>query len=174
MVVIFHLECRNWGCNKWGFKGRLAVSPGNRPKSAFFSLFLPFPPFSGGCEEQLENPISEEKGLFPQMSSDLLKPPSLESPSAALQFMIIYDDFPGSSLKNGLTSLNKDVRTFFLSDDSIFGVFPLFLLLAITVFGGPEGYASLAIIAFGALQFIVPECYYRIGKMEFKESSLLI
>ena len=50
----------------------------------------------------------------------------------------------------------------------------MFLPLAITAFGGPEGYFSLAIIAFGAFQFIVPKCYYHLGKMEFKESSLLI
>ena len=45
-----------------------------------------------------------------------------------------------------------------------FGVFPLFLPLAITAFGGPEGY--FAIIAFGAFEFIVPKYYYRLGKME--------
>ena len=50
------LGCRKWGCNKWGLKGRLAALPGNRPKSAFFALFLPFSPSSGGCEEHLENP----------------------------------------------------------------------------------------------------------------------
>ena len=72
-----------------------------------------------------------------------------------------------------LTSLNKEVKPFFLSDNSIWS-FPLFLALAITAFGGPEGYFSLAIIAFGALQFIVPKYYYRLGKMELKESSLLI
>ena len=55
-----------------------------------------------------------------------------------------------------------------------FGGFPLFLPLAITAFGGPEGYFRLAIIAFGAFQFIVPKYDYRLGKMEFKESSLLI
>ena len=55
-----------------------------------------------------------------------------------------------------------------------FGVFPLFLPLATTAFGGLEGYFSLATIAFGAFQFIVPKYYYRLGKMEFKESSLLI
>ena len=42
-----------------------------------------------------------------------------------------------------------------------FGIFPLFLPLAITAFGGPEGYFSLAIIAFGAFQFIVTNYYYR-------------
>ena len=33
------LECRKWGCNKWGFKGCLPFRSGNRPKSAFFALF---------------------------------------------------------------------------------------------------------------------------------------
>ena len=45
-----------------------------------------------------------------------------------------------------LTSLSKASRPFFLGD-STFGVFPLFLPLAIAAFGGPEGYFSLAIIA---------------------------
>ena len=80
------LECRKWGCNKWGFKGCLAACAGNRPKSAFFALFLPFSPFSGGPGEHLENPEKGgEKGLFPHISSDLLTPPSLKPPSAALQ-----------------------------------------------------------------------------------------
>ena len=35
-----------------------------------------------------------------------------------------------------------------------------------TAFGGPDGYFSLAIIAFGPFQFIVPKYYYRLGKME--------
>ena len=50
----------------------------------------------------------------------------------------------------------------------------MFLTLAITAFRGPEGYSSLAIIAFGAFQFIAPKYYYRLGKMVNKESSLLI
>ena len=71
-----------------------------------------------------------------------------------------------------LTSLNKEVGPF--SQATIaFGVVPLFLPLAITAFGGPEGYFSLAIIALGAFQFNVPKYYYRLGKMEFKGSSLL-
>ena len=41
-------------------------------------------------------------------------------------------------------------------------------------FGGPEGYFSLAIIAFGAFQLLVPKYCYRLAKMELKESSLLI
>ena len=50
-----NLGCRKWGCNKWGFKGCLAALPRNQQKSAFFALFLPFSPFSGGPEEHLEN-----------------------------------------------------------------------------------------------------------------------
>ena len=55
-----------------------------------------------------------------------------------------------------------------------FGIYPLSLPLAITAFGGPEGNFGLSIIAFGAFEFIVPKCYYRLGKMESKESRLLI
>ena len=54
------------------------------------------------------------------------------------------------------------------------GVFPRFLPLAITAFGGPEGDFNLAIRAFGGFQFIVRKYCYRLGKMEFKESGLLI
>ena len=68
------------GCNKWGLKGCLAALPGNQPKSTFFARFLPFSPFSGGCEEHLGNPENGEKGLFPQIASDLRKPPSLNPP----------------------------------------------------------------------------------------------
>ena len=52
--------------------------------------------------------------------------------------------------------------------------FPLFLPLAITTFGGPEGYFNLAIIAFGAFEFSVPKYYDRLGKMERKEPRLLV
>ena len=45
-----------------------------------------------------------------------------------------------------------------------FGVFPLSLLSAITACGGPEDYFSLAIIAFGAFDVIVPKYYCRLGK----------
>ena len=55
-----------------------------------------------------------------------------------------------------LTSLNKEVRPFFLATIA-FGVFPLVLLLAIVASGGPEGHFSLVIIAFGAFGLIVPE-----------------
>ena len=55
-----------------------------------------------------------------------------------------------------------------------FGVFPLFLPLAITAFGGPEGYLSLAIIVFGASEFIVPTCYDRLGKKEIQSLDSLV
>ena len=78
----------------------------------------------------------------------------------------------GSSLPlKTLTSLNKEVRLCFLSDSSIWS-FPLFLPLAITSFGGHEGYFSLAIIAFGAFRFILPKYYYRLGKMDNKEFTV--
>ena len=79
------MGCRKWGCNKWGFKGCLAALPGigqNRPFPPFFCLFCPFPE---GAKSTWEIQKTEEKGLFPQISSDLLKPPSLKPPFAALQ-----------------------------------------------------------------------------------------
>ena len=74
------------------------------------------------------------------------------------------------------TPLNKEVRPFFLGVNSIWSLPSVSSLrgLAIKAFGGPEGSSSLAIIAFRAFQFIVPKYYYRLGKMEFEESSLLI
>ena len=91
------LGCRKWGCNKWGFKGCLAALPGNRPKSAFSALFLPFLPFSGRCSSHLpEIQKTEEKGLFPQVSSDLLEPPSLKPPFAALQLLFCFFLFSDS------------------------------------------------------------------------------
>ena len=73
-----------------GFKGRLAALPGNRPKSAFFALFLPFSPvfclfarFQRARTAPGKIQKTEEKGLFPQISSDFLKPPSLKPPFVA-------------------------------------------------------------------------------------------
>ena len=51
-------------------------------KSAKIGLFRPFPE---GAESTWEIQKTEEKGLFPQISSDLLKYPSLKPPFAALQ-----------------------------------------------------------------------------------------
>ena len=45
-----------------------------------------------------------------------------------------------------------------------FGVFPLFLPLAITGFGGPEGYFGLAIIAFGAFAVHCPQILLSLRK----------
>ena len=49
----------------------------NRPFSPFFCLFRPFPE---GAKSTCEIEKTEEKGLFPQISSDSLKPPSLKPP----------------------------------------------------------------------------------------------
>ena len=54
----------------------------NRPFSPFFCLFRPFPE---GAKGTWKIQKTEEKGLFPQISSDLLKPPSLKPPFVALQ-----------------------------------------------------------------------------------------
>ena len=70
-----------------------------------------------------------------------------------------------------LTSLNEESRPFFLGDTSIWSFRSVSLV--ITAFGGPESYFSLAIIAFGAFEFVVSKYDGRLGKMEFKESSLL-
>ena len=96
------LECRKWACNKWGFKGCLAALRGNRPKSDFFALLLPFALFSGGPEQHLENPENGGERPFPQISSNLLKPPSLKLRFAALQaksrtnspFRVVLSDLP--------------------------------------------------------------------------------
>ena len=57
----------------------------NRPFSPFFCPFRPFPE---GAKSTWEIQKTEEKGLFPQISSDLLKPPSLKPPFAALQNLL--------------------------------------------------------------------------------------
>ena len=54
------------------------------------------------------------------------------------------------------TSLNNHASKAIIA----FGVFPLFLPLAITAFGASEHYFGLAVIGFGALECIVPKCYY--------------
>ena len=81
--------------------------------------------------------------------------------------------FEHRSLLKTLTSLNKESRPFFQATIAL-GVFPLFLPLAITAFGGPEGYFSLAIIAFGAFGFLIPKCYYRLGNMDKRSLDSLV
>ena len=73
----------------------------NRPFSPFFCLFRRFPE---GAKSAWETQISEEKGLFPQISSDLLKPPSLKPPCAALQTPSnthVFGDTLGDTLHAG-------------------------------------------------------------------------
>ena len=50
----------------------------------------------------------------------------------------------------------------------------MFLPLAISAFGGAEGYFSLAMIAFGAFGFVVPRYYCRLGKMAKRSLDSLI
>ena len=73
------LGCRKSGCNKCGLKGCLAALPGNRPKSAFFALFRRVRRAPGKSRKR------RRRAFFPQISSELLKPPSLKPPFAALQ-----------------------------------------------------------------------------------------
>ena len=68
------------------------------------------------------------------------------------------------SLKT-LTSLNKEVRPFFLGDNSIWS-FPSCSSLAITAFGGAEGYFNLAIIALRAILVHGPQILLSLWKME--------
>ena len=86
------LECRKWGCNKQGLKGCLVALPGNRPFSPFF---LPFRRFQEGAKSTWEIQKTEVKGLFPQISSDLLKPHSLKSPFTAFQVFSDFFNYPG-------------------------------------------------------------------------------
>ena len=75
----------NGGVTNGGLRGVWPPSPEigrNRPFSPFSCLFRPFP---GGAKSTWKIQKTEEKGLFPQISSDLLKPPSLKPPFAALQ-----------------------------------------------------------------------------------------
>ena len=93
-LLLSYFDCsgipHNWaaangGVTNGGLKGVwppfLEISR-NRPKSPFFCLFRPFPE---GAKSTWEIQKTEEKGLFPQISSDFLKPPSLKPPFAALQ-----------------------------------------------------------------------------------------
>ena len=84
---------------------------------------------------------------------------------------VILNVSPFTTLKT-LTSLNKEVRLFLLSDNSIWNI-PFVSSLGDYSIWRSWSYSSLAIIAFGAFAFIVSKYYYRLGKMEFKESSLL-
>ena len=70
----------NGGVTNGGLRGVWPPFPGigrNRPFSPFFCLFRPFPE---GLKSTWKIQETEEKGLFPQISSDFLKPPSLKPP----------------------------------------------------------------------------------------------
>ena len=75
----------NGGVTNGGLRGVWPPFPEigrNRPFSPFFCLFRPFPE---GLKSTWKIQKTEEKGLFPQIFSDFLKPPSLKPPFAALQ-----------------------------------------------------------------------------------------
>ena len=75
----------NGGVTNGGLRGVWPPFPEigrNRPFPPFFCLSRPFPE---GTKSTWEIQKTEEKGLFPQISSDLLKPPSLKPPFAAFQ-----------------------------------------------------------------------------------------
>ena len=81
----------NGGVTNGGLRGAwpLFLEIGrNRPFSPFFCLFRPFPE---GVKSTWQIPKkTEEKGLFPQISSDLLNPPSLKPPFAALRYFFVF------------------------------------------------------------------------------------
>ena len=73
----------NGGVTNGGLRGVWPPFPEigrNRPFSPFFCLFRPFPE---GLKSTWKIQKTEEKGLFPQISSDFLKPPFLKPPFAA-------------------------------------------------------------------------------------------
>ena len=73
------------------------------------------------------------------------------------RIQICEDEMPNTSITlKALSSLNKESRPSVLGDNSIW-TFPLLLPSVITAFGGPESCFSLAIIAFGSFEFIVPK-----------------
>ena len=82
--------CQNWAAANGGVTngGLRGVWPPfleigrNRPFSPFSGLFHPFPE---GGKSTWKIQKTEEKGPFPKISSDFLKPPSLKPPFAALQ-----------------------------------------------------------------------------------------
>ena len=69
LVCNKHWSAANGGVTNGGLRGVWPPCPGNRPKSAFFALFLPFSAFSGGPGQHLKNPENGGKRPF---SSDIL------------------------------------------------------------------------------------------------------
>ena len=91
----FFWTVANGGVANGGLKG---VSPPfleigrNRPFSAFFAVFRRVRSAPRKSRKR------RKKGLFPQISSDLLEPPSLEPPFAGLQFLRLFGDFGSQGL----------------------------------------------------------------------------
>ena len=88
----------NGGVTNGGLRGVWPPFPEigwNRPFPPFFCLFRPFPE---GAKSTWKIQKTEENGLFPQISSDLLKPPSLKPPFAALQEIVAILIFRESDL----------------------------------------------------------------------------
>ena len=77
------------------------------------------------------------------------------------QHSLIYEETWQFPPREALTFLNTAFRV-----NKEFRPIPLFLLLAIIACGAPESYLSLAIAAFGALEFIAPKHYFRLGKTD--------
>ena len=91
--LIFFWAAANGGVTNGGLRGVWPPFPEigrNRPFSPFFCLFRPFPE---GLKSTWKIQKTEEKGLFPQISSDFLKPPSLKPPFAAPQFLPYFNVF---------------------------------------------------------------------------------
>ena len=82
---------------------------------------------------------------------------SLVVQSSSNKFLL----FVGQALKI-LSSLNKESGPFFPGDRSICS------------FGGAESHFSLAIVAFGAFEFIVPKYPHRLDKVEIKSPESFI
>ena len=70
-----------------------------------------------------------------------------------------------------LTSLNKEVRPFFLGDNGIWSFPSVSSLSEYSIWRSLR--FSLAIMAFGACGLIVPKYCHRVGNVEIEESRLL-
>ena len=84
----------NGGVTNGGLRGVWPPFPEigrNRPFPPFFCLFRPFPE---GLKSTWKIQETEEKGLFPQISSDFLRPPSLKPPFVALQLLLQPQSLP--------------------------------------------------------------------------------
>ena len=106
-------------------------------------------------------PVSRCPPPKPEFEAEILDARILDL-NSWVDFLILFLVQPKRFLRT-LTSLNKEVRPFFLSDKSIWS-FPSFSSLSDYSIWRAWGYFSLAIIALGAFGFIVPKYYCRLGK----------